>query len=73
MGVKVEREGRFVGPDEGKALPNLIGGRMVVKLRDGDACGSFSVHDNVIPAGSPVPCPTSTATTRRRFTSSKES
>ena len=49
-GMKVESEGRFVGPDEGRALPNPIGGRMVVKLRDGDTAGSFSVHDNVIPA-----------------------
>ena len=56
-GVKVESEGLFVGPDEGKALPNPIGGRMVVKVRDGDTGGSFSVHDNVIPAGSPGPLP----------------
>jgi mannose-6-phosphate isomerase-like protein (cupin superfamily) len=55
--VKVEREGLFVGPDEGKALPNPIGGRMVVKVRDRDTSGSFSVHDNVIPAGSPGPLP----------------
>ena len=55
--MKVESEGRFVGPDEGKELPNPIGGRMVVKLRDGDTAGSFSVHDNVIPAGSPGPLP----------------
>ena len=56
-GVKVESEALFVGPDEGKALPNPIGGRMVVKVRDGDTGGSFSVHDNVIPAGSPGPLP----------------
>ena len=55
--MKVESKGLFVGPDEGKALPNPIGGRMVVKLRDGDAGGSFSVHDNTIPAGSPGPLP----------------
>ena len=41
-GVKIEREGLFVGPDEGKSLPNPIGGRMVVKVRDGDTGGSFS-------------------------------
>ena len=64
--MKVESEGLFVGPDEGKVIPNPVGGRMVVKVRDGDTGGSFSVHDNVIPAGSPVPCPT--ATTRRRST-----
>ena len=53
----MEIEGLFVGPDEGKALPNPIGGRMVLKVRDGDTGGSFSVHDNVIPAGSPGPLP----------------
>ena len=55
--MKVESEGLFVGPDEGKPLPNPIGGRMVVKVRDEDTGGSFSVHDNVIPAGSPGPLP----------------
>jgi mannose-6-phosphate isomerase-like protein (cupin superfamily) len=55
--VKVESEGLFVGPEEGKTLPNPIGGRMVVKVRDGDTDGSFSVHDNVIPPGSPGPLP----------------
>lgn len=55
--MKAESEGLFVGPDEGNPLPNPIGGRMVVKVRDGDTGGSFSVHDNVIPAGSPGPLP----------------
>ena len=55
--VNLESGGLFVGPEEGKALPNPIGGRMVVKVRDGDTGGSFSVHDNVIPAGSPGPLP----------------
>ena len=55
--VKVESEGLFVRPDEGKALPNPIGGRMMLKVRDGDTGGSFSVHDNIIPAGSPGPLP----------------
>jgi quercetin dioxygenase-like cupin family protein len=55
--VKTEAEGLFVGPDEGKALPNPIGGRMVVKVRDGDTDGSYSIHDNIIPAGSPGPLP----------------
>jgi quercetin dioxygenase-like cupin family protein len=50
-------EGLFVGPDDGKILPNPIGGRMVVKVRDGDSGGSYSIHDNVIPAGSPGPLP----------------
>jgi len=55
--VKVESESFFVGPDDGKALPNPIGGRMMLKVRDGDTGGSFSVHDNIIPAGSPGPLP----------------
>jgi mannose-6-phosphate isomerase-like protein (cupin superfamily) len=55
--VKVESEGLFVGPDEGKVIPNPVRGRMVVKVRDADTGGSFSVHDNVIPAGSPGPLP----------------
>ena len=55
--MKTEAEGLFVGPDEGKAIPNPIGGRMVVKVRDGDTDGSYSIHDNIIPAGSPGPLP----------------
>ncbi len=50
-------EGLFVGPDDGKVLPNPIGGRMMIKIRDGDSGGSYSIHDNVIPAGSPGPLP----------------
>ena len=30
---------------------------MVVKVREGDTDGSYSVHDNLIPAGSPAPLP----------------
>jgi mannose-6-phosphate isomerase-like protein (cupin superfamily) len=55
--MKVESEGRFVGPEEGKTLTNPVGGRMLVKLREGDTGGSYSVHENVIPAGSPGPLP----------------
>ncbi len=47
----------FVGPHDGKALPNPIGGRMVVKVRDEDTAGAYSIHDNTIPAGSPGPRP----------------
>ena len=50
-------EGIFVGPDEGKDLTNLIGGGMVVKVRDEDTTGAYSVHDNTIPPGSPGPRP----------------
>jgi quercetin dioxygenase-like cupin family protein len=46
-----------VGPDDGKVLANPIGGQMVVKVRDEDTGGGYSVHDNTIPAGSPGPRP----------------
>ena len=49
--------GIFVGPGDGKALPNPIGGRMVVKVRDSDTGGGYSIHDNTIPPGSPGPRP----------------
>jgi quercetin dioxygenase-like cupin family protein len=49
--------GLFVGPENGKALPNPIGGRMVVKVRDEDTADAYSVHDNTIPPGSPGPRP----------------
>jgi quercetin dioxygenase-like cupin family protein len=50
-------ESRFVGPDDGKDLANPIGGRMVVKVRDEDTGGAYSVYDNTIPPGSPGPRP----------------
>lgn len=49
--------GHFVGPEDGTALPNPIGGRMLIKLRDEDTAGAYSIHDNVIPPGSPGPRP----------------
>jgi quercetin dioxygenase-like cupin family protein len=55
--VKTRDAGLLVGPDEGKVLQNPIGGRMVVKVRDEDTGGSYSVHDNIFPAGSPGPLP----------------
>jgi mannose-6-phosphate isomerase-like protein (cupin superfamily) len=55
--MKVESEGLFVGPDGGQALPNPVGGRMLVKLREGDTGGSYSVHESAIPAGSPGSLP----------------
>jgi quercetin dioxygenase-like cupin family protein len=47
----------FVGPHDGKELPNPIGGRMVVKVRDEDTAGAYSIHDNSIPPDSPGPRP----------------
>lgn len=49
--------GVFVGPEGGQPILNPIGGRMVVKLRDEDTGGAYSVHDNVLPPGSPGPRP----------------
>lgn len=49
--------GLFVGPDDGAVLTNPLGGRMTVKLRDGDTGGAYSIHDNYLPAGSPGPHP----------------
>jgi len=51
------RGGIFAGPDEGRALPNPVGGQMVVKIRDEDTAGAYSIYDNTIPAGSPGPRP----------------
>jgi quercetin dioxygenase-like cupin family protein len=45
----------LIGPDDGTVITNPIGGRMVVKLKDADSGGAYSVHDNVLPAGSPGP------------------
>jgi mannose-6-phosphate isomerase-like protein (cupin superfamily) len=50
-------EGIFVGPADGKYLTNPIGGGMVVKLRDEDTAGAYSLYDNTIPPGSPGPRP----------------
>ncbi len=52
-----EGAGIFVGPNDGKVLTNPIGGRMAIKLRDDDTDGAYSIHDNVIPPGSPGPRP----------------
>lgn len=46
-----------IGPDDGDRITNPIGGAMVVKLRDGDTHGAYSIHDNVLPPGSPGPRP----------------
>lgn len=50
-------EGHVVGPEEGQFVVNPIGGRMVLKVHDADTEGTYSVHDNVLPAGSPGPRP----------------
>jgi quercetin dioxygenase-like cupin family protein len=55
--MRTEDGSLFVGPADGKALPNPIGGRMVAKIRDEDTAGAYSIHDNTIPPGSPGPRP----------------
>jgi quercetin dioxygenase-like cupin family protein len=55
--MSTENAGIFVGPGEGKYLKNPIGGGMVIKVRDKDTAGAYSVHDNTIPPGSPGPRP----------------
>jgi mannose-6-phosphate isomerase-like protein (cupin superfamily) len=57
MVMRSEDEGIFIGPADGKDLTNPIGGAMVVKVRDEDTAGAYSVHDNTIPPGSPGPRP----------------
>lgn len=55
--MQTEDVGVFVGPDGGEVLTNPVGGRMVAKVRDADTAGAYSVHESVIPAGSPGPRP----------------
>ena len=55
--MRNEDGGIFVGPQDGNNLSNPIGGRMVVKVRDEDTAGAYSIHDNTIPPGSPGPRP----------------
>lgn len=47
----------FVGPNDGKVLMNPIGGRMVIKASDQETSGGYSLHENILPAGSPGPRP----------------
>lgn len=47
----------FIAPQDGTALVNPIGGHMVLKLEDARTAGAYSVHDNVLPPGSPGPRP----------------
>ena len=55
--MSTESGGLYIGPGDGKALTNPIGGRMVNKVGDEDTGGAYSVHDNTIPPGSPGPRP----------------
>lgn len=55
--MRTEDGSFFVGPGDGKVLPNPVGGRMAIKVRDEDTGGAYSIHDNTIPPGSPGPRP----------------
>lgn len=55
--MSAENGSLFLGPTDGKVLLNPIGGRMMVKVRDEDTTGAYSVHENTIPPGSPGPRP----------------
>ncbi|ABF46004.1 Protein with double-stranded beta-helix domain, Cupin related protein [Deinococcus geothermalis DSM 11300] len=47
----------LITPEEGLVLLNPIGGRMTLKVSDAATADAYSVHDNVLPAGSPGPRP----------------
>jgi mannose-6-phosphate isomerase-like protein (cupin superfamily) len=55
--VALDPHALLIGPDDGTPTINPIGGRMVRKIPDGLTHGSYSIHDNVLPAGSPGPRP----------------
>src|SRR5262245_56944113 len=50
-------DGYFAGPTDGTALTNPIGGRMVLKAPDHATGGGYSLHENILPPGSPGPRP----------------
>ena len=54
--MSAEDHGLLVGPDDGTVLMNPIGGRMVTKARAQDT-GGYTLHENILPAGSPGPLP----------------
>jgi len=55
--MSAENGSLFLEPTDGKVLLNPIGGRMMVKVRDEDTTGAYSIHENTIPPGSPGPRP----------------
>lgn len=55
--MRTEDGSLFLGPSDGKVLTNPVGGRMVVKARDEETGGAYSLHDSTIPPGSPGPWP----------------
>jgi mannose-6-phosphate isomerase-like protein (cupin superfamily) len=55
--MTTEDGGLFVGPSDGRVLINPIGGGMVIKASDQQTNGGYSLHENILPAGSPGPRP----------------
>ena len=54
--MTTDNVGLFVGPSDGIVLVNPIGGRMVIKA-SAQETGGYSLHENILPAGSPGPRP----------------
>src|SRR5215207_6588085 len=54
--MTTEDHSLFVGPNDGTVLMNPIGGRMVIKA-SAQETGGYSLHENILPAGSPGPLP----------------
>jgi quercetin dioxygenase-like cupin family protein len=55
--MATDERGRFVGPGEGQALANPVGGQIVRKASDEDTSSAYALFENTMPAGSPGPLP----------------
>lgn len=55
--MSVDVTGHVIRPEDGDRITNPIGGAMVVKVRDRDTHETYSIHDNILPPGSPGPRP----------------
>ena len=53
--MRTEDGSIFVGPDDGKSLPNPVGGRIEIKIREEETAGAYSKYDHTIPPESPGP------------------
>ena len=47
----------LIGPSDGTPTMNPIGGQMVRKIADTMTHAAYSIHDNILPGGSPGPRP----------------
>lgn len=55
--MTTEEVGRFVGPGDGGAITNPVGGRIVRKASDEDTGGAYALFENSMPPRSPGPRP----------------